>query len=381
MPKKILILYAKSGFLGHKVIADNYATLLTKNGYEVTEGDAFELDGKAEVKSGNQIYFWVIKHFPWIWRTLYFGWLKIPGAHWFKNKVLPTRFSKTQKIILDHNPDLVITTHPVATSVANYLKEKRLCKGKLFTTFSDWHTQPFHVYKNVDKYFVVTPEEKDDVIKLGFQPEQILVPGMLLSEVYYNAPSKHEARQKLNLHQDKKIILLMGGGRGWEIEHAINALAKVASHAQIIIIGGSEERKTEIEKSVSQIKDQELKINGSQNVNFEVTGFVEPSLYFAAADLLISKPGGLTSSQAFLLKLPLFATSPLPGQEDENIKYLLAKEAIFLADNNKNFTEQLENVLNNPESLVKVAQNAYKIAPRNAPQIVLETIKNALYSD
>jgi hypothetical protein len=66
MPKRILILYANSGFLRHKIIAENYATLLEKNGYDVEIADAFEVNSKAEIKAGKRLYFWLgsdeVKH-------------------------------------------------------------------------------------------------------------------------------------------------------------------------------------------------------------------------------------------------------------------------------------------------------------------------------
>src|SRR3989344_1479332 len=368
--KKILVLYAKSGFMGHMVIAQNYAALLEKAGYEVRLGDAFQLNGKTEVKTGNALYFWVIKNAPWIWQALYMGWLHIPGAHFFKNRILPTRFKQTQKFILSEKPDAIVTTHPVATSTVNYLKMKKKYTGPLFTTFSDYHTQPFHVYKGTDKFFLATPEQIDDLIKLGIPKEKAMVPGILVSEKYYNIPTKEEARKQLNLPGDKTIILVMGGGKGWGIDKTIKTLANLKNPALAIIVGGSDERRNEIEL---KIKNYESRI-----VTFQVTGFIEPSLYFAAADLLISKPGGLTSTQAFLLKLPLLATSPLPGQEDINIRYLLAKGAIALEDK-KGFSRQIDELISSPEKLREIAENAYKLAPVDAPRIVLETIKNALY--
>ena len=361
--KKALILYAKSGALGHAVIARNYAELLDANGYAAIEGDCFAIDGKAVIRGGEKIYRWWLKAAPWFWQFLYKYWTYIPGAHWFKNYLHPRLYPKPQAFILAQKPDLIIPTHPPATTIVNFLKNKKLCQSKFLTTFSDWHTQAFHVYKHVDKYLVVTPEQIDDLAHLNIAKEKIAVSGILLSQNYYRLPDKKEARPKLGLPPDKKIILAMGGGMSWQIEETIDALSKIAAPVKILIVANAELK--------NKIDSEKIQIVISS----------ELSDYFAASDLLISKPGGLTTAQAFMAKLPLLATAPLPGQEDENIKYLLSKKAIILRDINTGFTEQIEQVLSSPEMLKNTAENAYRLAPKNAPKIVLEILNDALYSD
>src|SRR3989344_8281868 len=136
---RILVLYAKSGALGHKVIADNYTELLKLKGYNVVSGGAFELDDKFEVRGQNKFYFWMLAHAPWLWRFLYDYWLYLPGAKWFKDYVHPRHYPKTAEFVIAQKPDLIITTHPVATGVVNLLKREKLYQGPLLTTFSDWH--------------------------------------------------------------------------------------------------------------------------------------------------------------------------------------------------------------------------------------------------
>lgn len=365
MSKKVLVLYAKSGFLGHKVISENITNLLKSNGYDAQSFDLFEIDNKAEVRGGNSLYFWIIDKIPFVWRAVYRYWDLIPFLKYYRNNRLPLRFPNTIKLILEQKPDILITCHNTATAVANYLKERGLYTNPLFTVFSDWHTQTFWVYKNVDKYFVVIPESKDDLINLGYKPEQVAVPGMMLAPEYYSPPTKAEARQRLGLAPDKAVILLMGGGRGWHIEKTLSSLSKLSVPAEVIVIGGSDEKKAELESFTLTLP--------KHHITFKITGFVKPIDYFASADLLISKPGGLTSSQAFLLKLPLIAVSPLPGQEDENIKYLLKKKAILVP--RSDIGGFIDELLNNRQRLHETAENAYKLAPVNAGQIILEQIK------
>lgn len=370
MSKKILVLYGVSGFLGHKVIGENYAALLKAHGHEVHLGDAFAIDGKTVIKGGEKVYFWWLKTTPWFWRFLYLRWTNLPGAHWFKRKFFPSLYKKTARFVLDLKPDIVIAAHVVASAVVSRLKEQNLYRGRLISVFSDWHMQDFWVYPGIDKYLIETQEQREVLIKKGIDHRNIHITGMLLSPAFYKLPSKDEAKKNLGIAEDKKIIIVMGGGMGWQIEKIIETLSLVEGNTQSVIITGSAPRAVEINNLIIE------KFPGAED-KFKVLGFIEPSSYFAAADLLISKPGGLTTSQAFLSKLPMLVVSPLPGQEEENIKYLIKQKAILL-ENNSSLSEQITELIKDDKKLDEAAENAYKLAPKNAPNSILEIINKEL---
>lgn len=366
MNKKVLILYAKSGFLGHKVIADNYACLLKKLGYEVHISDVFEIDHSNQIEIGNRAYFLLLQKASWLWRFLYFYWPHIPGINWARTSLFPRRLKKTQRLIINHRADLIITTHPVATGVVNYLKAKERITADLFTTFSDWHTQRFWIFPHVNKFLVPTFQHKTDLIKLGFNADQVEVTGMLLAEDFYNVLSKQEARNRLNLPQDAKVILVMGGGKGWGIEELISSLDQLRTEAYIIIVGGSDERKSQIEKRIWRHSERPSK--------FIVTSFIDPAPYFAAADLLVSKPGGLTTSQAFLLRLPILPVLPLPGQEDENMRILKNSNSILVADKDVDLAGNIDGFLSNQKKLDQVTASAFQLVPAQTPQAISQIL-------
>jgi processive 1,2-diacylglycerol beta-glucosyltransferase len=366
MNQKILILYAKSGFLGHKVIADNYASLLKKLGCEVQISDVFEIDHNNQIEIGNRAYFLLLQKISWLWRFLYFYWAHIPGLNWARTSLFPRRLKKTQQLIINQHADIIITTHPVATAVVNYLKSRGRITADLFTTFSDWHTQSFWIFPHVNKFLVATLQHKADLINLGFNADQVEVTGMLLAENFYNAPSKQEARHCLNLPQDVKVILVMGGGKGWGIEELIKSLDHLHTDAHIIVIGGSNERKVQIEKCIWR--------HTSQPSKFVVTGFIDPAPYFSAADLLISKPGGLTTSQAFLLRLPMLPVLPLPGQEDENVRILNNNNSVLVADKGVDLASNVDRFLSNQKKLEEVTSSAFQLISAQTPQAVSQII-------
>ena len=370
MPKKILILYANSGFLGHKVIAENYAALLKKNGYDVEIADVLEIDSKTEIRTGKHLYFWLLKKLPWLWRWLYHYWHYVPAFNWLRISALPRRFKRSQQLVLNFKPDIVVTTHPTATSVVNFLKVKRKITAKIYAAFSDWHTQKFWVFPNVDKYLVATWKQKEDLLRLGFSEKHISVTGILISDNYYQVPSKRRAREMLCLAQNVPVILIMGGGKGWGIESIVSELLDLPFTAQIVVIGANEERREEI--------GRHLKSSPKNSSHFRVTGFVDPSTYFHAADLLISKPGGLTTSQAFLVSLPFLPVYPLPGQEDENLEVLLGYNAVLPLGKSLNLVAQINCFLSDRTYLHKVSAAALHLAPFKAREKILGLVSKEL---
>ncbi len=370
MAYKILILYVRSGFLGHRIIAENYSSLLNKLGYQVQINDIFKVEGSKQIEIGNKTYFLLLRKISWLWRLLYYYWHHIPGANWVRLLVLPRCFRKTQQFVIDQRADLIISTHPIATSVVNHLKAKRLITTELLVTFSDWHTQRFWTFPFVNKYLVATSEQMTDLVDIGYKKDQIVVTGMLLSEHFYTELNKNEARLSLDLPLDKKVILVMGGGKGWRVEEHIVSLGQLKTTAYIIVIGGSEERKTQIENYVREYV--------SRPARFVVTGFVDTAPYFVAADLLVSKLGGLTTSQAFLRRLPVLPVSILPGQEDENLKFLKKSNSVLSTDKREDLAVIVDDLLSDQTKLEETSTAAFNLVTSQTPQVIHKIITSIL---
>lgn len=370
MANRILILYAKSGFLGHKIIAENYASLLKRQGYSVLINDVFKIERGNQIELGNRTYFLFLRKAPWLWRLLYYYWHYIPGADWARTSLLPRRFRKTQQWVIDQGADLIISTHPIATSVVNLLKAKRLISTKLIATFSDWHTQRFWIFPHVNKFLVATSQQMTALIDMGYRKDQIEVTGMLLATHFYSELNKNEARSSLGLPQDIKVILVMGGGKGWRIEELIVSLSRLKTIAYIVVIGGSKERKTQIESYIWKYIPRPTR--------FVVTGFVDTAPYFVAADLLVSKLGGLTTSQAFLRRLPVLPVSILPGQEDENLKFLKKNNSVLVTDKGEDLAVIVDNLLSDQRKLEETSESAIKLVTLHTPQVIPKIITSIL---
>ena len=157
---RAVVLYACTGSLGHRVLAENYAEFLKSVGVEAMAVDVLQLDNRSTFRRYSKLYFWVLRFVPCMWRWLYRHWRMVPGIDVFRRDVLPRRFKVTQQLLCSAKPDLVISTHPVSTGIVSHLKKKGRIASPLWTTFSDWHVQPFWMFPEVNRYLVPLAQQR-----------------------------------------------------------------------------------------------------------------------------------------------------------------------------------------------------------------------------
>src|SRR6185369_2077620 len=245
-------------------------------------------------------------------RCLYGGWTRVPGINFIRRWVLPRRFKKTQALLLTERPDLVLSTHPIATAVADFLKAREVLVAPLWVAFSDWHIQSFWVFPNVGRYLVPIATQLKTLEKSGVAAETVSVVGMLLSQPYYTQNKTREAaREELQISKSSNVVVIMGGGKGWALEQMIDGMRKVQAHC--IVIAGSEKRKSELQQHLRKKK---------HSGDWTILGWVDPIPYLIASDLVIAKPGGLTTAEVLHLKKPLILCEAMPGHEEENGRVL-----------------------------------------------------------
>lgn len=276
-------------------------------GIEVVSVDVFRRDDNKKLEWWLATYFWLLKFAPGLWRFLYDRWSAVPGIRFVRNHVLPRRFKSTQSVLLSAAPDLVLSTHPVATAIADFLKRRRTLRSCLWVAFSDWHLQPFWMFPSVDQYLVPIDWQRDELEKSGTPRNKVTVVGMLLDTKYYERMTKEAARAELNLKTDTTVILAIGGGKGWALELVIDAIKD--TQATCIIVGGSEGRRQELERYIARQR---------YLGDWHILGWVDTLKYLIAADVVIAKPGGLTTAEALHLRKPLILCGAMPGHEEEN---------------------------------------------------------------
>ena len=273
---------------------------------------------------------------------------------------------KLLTLLKEYNPDVVISTHPFGSQMVSYLKRKELVSCKLATIITDFapHEQWLvgHVY--TDYIFVSHEKMRQELIDTDNIPEdKIFATGIPLSNKFLKHYNKKTIMENFSLDPNKKVILFFGGGEfGLGREKTIKILQSFIQNStdyQIVAISGKNEKmKTEFEKLV--------KLEKAEN-KVLVLGFTHqvPEL-MSISDLVVTKPGGLTTTESLASGLPIIAINPIPGQEEENAMFLeQAGVAIWLRKND-DYNTIIKNLLNDSQKLKDMKINTKLLAKRNS---------------
>jgi processive 1,2-diacylglycerol beta-glucosyltransferase len=227
------------------------------------------------------------------------------------NRLLALRM---EKLVTRENPKIVLCTHPFPLEVICYLKKKRKLNLKIISLLTDFAPHSFWIRDGAD-YYIVPNEDLIYEMKWKGVPQDKIFPfGIPIDERFSLNYDKDSIRKTLGL-KNKTTLLLMGGSLGMgELKEVFADLISSSLDIQLIAICGNNKKlKESLEASASSKHGRSIVLGYTREV---------PSL-MAASDLLITKPGGLTVSEAMTMGLPIAVISPIPGQERQNARYLI----------------------------------------------------------
>lgn len=373
--KKILIFYGSYGG-GHLSAANSIKEHLNESypNIEVQLIDCIQYINKAINKISTTAYNEMAKKAPWAWGKIYSKSQSGPLAHFTtsSNKIMAL---KLKKLILQENPDLIISTHPFATQMCAYLKKKESITVKLATVLTDYapHDQWLVFSEYCEYFFVAHDEMKSALIEKGIPESKVFATGIPLSNRFLMHYNKDEILQSLELKTGKTTILFFAGGKfglGKSNTYKIlRTLAEQFSNIQVIAISGKNEKmQREFTNIVEETETQEnIKV-------LEYTNMV-PQL-MTVSDLVITKPGGLTVTESLASGLPIIIINPIPGQEEENAEFLEKSGVGIWLKKDINLEEFLGNLFETKTTLKDMKIRARLLAKKNSTKDICKILLN-----
>ena len=369
----ILIFYASYGG-GHLNAAKSIYEYILNN-YEnnhIELIDCMKYVNKTVEKVTTTAYREAAKKAPWVWGRIYNDSQKGPLAHLStrSNKIMAI---KLLKLLREKKPDLIISTHPFSSQMCTYLKRKGKVSAKIATIMTDFapHDQWLVGSESTDYFFVANDKMKDYLMKKNIADKKIFVTGIPLSGRFLQKYDRKEILDNYQLEDGKRNILFFGGGefglgksRTFEI---LDSLIKASKDMQMIAIAGKNEKmKTKFDEIVE-------KSDATKRV--KVLSFTNqvPEL-MSISDLVVTKPGGMTTTESLASGLPMIIINPIPGQEEENAEFLEGKGVGIWIKKDDNVSEILTNLFSHPNKLNEMKNNAILLGHPNSTKDICDIL-------
>ena len=220
--------------------------------------------------------------------------------------------------ITENGYDTVVAPHVFPSETVTRILRKHPEAARLKTYFigTDYAYPPFLHDTELDHYFIPHPDLVDSFVKEGVPRHKLVPLGIPVSSAFLTKVEKGEARRRLGLPEEGKILLVMTGSMGFGNTEALveNLLRRIPADTQILVMGGNNTRMKE-----------RLRARYGSEPRLRVLDFTrEVSLYMDASDILFTKPGGLSSTEAAAKGIPFLHTDPIPGWEEDNIRFFHA---------------------------------------------------------
>ncbi len=369
---KILIIHTNAG-AGHRRAAEAVyeAVLQDFHEIEVKIVDTLEYTTPLLKKVYPATYVILVRYFSWLWKFFYyycnFKFME-KFNHWLRHQLMLTQKGNFMELIQSEAPDLIFTTHYLPNDYLSIMKAKGQFEGFVATCLTDYEPHLMWKDSGIDRYFVANEAMLTEMKRLDFPLEKVKISGIPVHKEFTIAEDKIKLREKLGLKPDQFTILLASGGFGLgPVKALAREITKIQQPVQVLVVCG---HNVELKKQVEQ------EIKGSIH-SFRLFEFVKNiHELMSASELLISKPGGLTTTEAMAKGLPMLIYQPIPGQETANCKMLLQHQAALELKEIADLPQIVMKLLDHPEKLQTLQENMKALGrPQAALEIVAEMKK------
>lgn len=353
---------------GHNATAKAIGDMLISKGAEVKIIDTYEYVNKVVQKAIDKGYILSIKHTKELYRLGYrfaedYGSGRVINHLNLINLMNIIGVSKFSDILYEYSPDVIVCTHVFAAQLINELKKRNLTDVFTIGIITDYTIHPY--WENVpfiNKIVLASPLLEYRAIKRGISKECLLSYGIPVNPKFNENISKEIACKELGIEISKPTVLLMGGGLGYgKYLKTIKKLCKMDIDMQLLVVCGSNK------KQFDDIQFYLSRYTGS--IKIYLYGFVNNvDIMMSVSDCIITKPGGLTVSEALVKKLPLILIKPIPGQEERNTEFLLNSGVALKSSSTYDVDECVYQLLRNDVQRERMCETMNLLIPKNATE-------------
>jgi processive 1,2-diacylglycerol beta-glucosyltransferase len=356
--KRVLVLSA-SGGAGHLRAAEavERAVALEDPRATVRHLDVLTLAGRAFRDAYSKGYLALVNRAPAVWAYLYDRLDRPARRHPLPLRRLLNRWNtrRLRREVRAFAADAVVATHFLPAEVLAAERRRGRLASRLGVVVTDVDVHRLWIHAGVDRYFVARDEAAALLEAVGTDAARIEVTGIPVDPRFTVPVERAALRRERGLPADGPVVLLLGGGFGvGPIQQMAARLESARRPARIVVVAGRNER---LRQSLA----------AAAGPRTTVLGFTsEIDEWMAAADLLVTKPGGLTTSEALARGLPMVLVNPIPGQEQRNSDALLEAGAAVRVGSLEVLAWKVDGVLGDPARLATLRAAAARIARPDA---------------
>jgi len=370
MAKRVLLLYI-SEHSGHHCASISIEKALHNldSEIETLNLNSFNHTNPILEKVINQAYMGVVKRRPEIWDYLYDNPAVLRNTQRLRQIFHKFNTGKFKSLLDDFSPDAIVCTQAFPCGMIADYKNTYGFDAPLVGVLTDYAPHSYWIYNNVDRYIVPSEETGGKLIENGIEPHRILPFGIPIDQKFsLNRKNDDEIRIANGLDPRKPCVLIMGGTQGLgPIKEITRSLERSSADAQFIIVCGTNKRLFRWLKRRT-FKKKTMVISYADNVDE----------LMQISDLVITKPGGITTAEALAKALPMLIVNPLPGQEAMNTRYLLKEGVALKAESPDDVFVILEELLYNKSKLLDMSRKAAALSKPSSStdvaRLILELI-------
>jgi len=367
--KKVLILSAPFGS-GHASVAQALEEVFVKKypNIEVRVADVMDFAFKIFKESIPKAYLIISSKAPLLYKWIYKFHKKV-SRHKILNKLSDSMLkgSEFADFIKEFNPNFIISTNPLPMHLVSISKEENIINVPSANVCTDFGFHTFWYNPDVNYYFVATEGIKRRFVKRGVGKDSILVTGIPVKERFKKECNKSQILSSLGFSENIPVLLIVGGKMSYEkLYKVINNLK--GKNVQFIIVAGRDKELYE------QLQESEIKDNPA----VRIFGFIDNlDELMSISDLILTKAGGVTVAECFVKSLPMVINDIVPGQEEDNVKYVVLSKVGFECKNQKKCAKIILDLFMG-NKIKELKENIKKLAKPNAAEDIVDFIVSKL---
>jgi processive 1,2-diacylglycerol beta-glucosyltransferase len=266
------------------------------------------------------------------------------------------------RLLREYQPDFIVCTHFLPAEIVSWLRAKERLASRQAIVVTDFDVHAMWLVHHYEQYFVAIDEARVYLEALGIPVSKVTVTGIPIDPVFAKRKNKLEMRQKHGLNNERITILLSAGGFGvGSVEPLIASLKAIEHKVQVVAIcGRNDELRKRLLKSANNLA-------AAGNLLIHPVGYTqEMDEYMSASDIVLGKPGGLTTSEGLAKGLAFVVVNPIPGQEERNSDHLLEAGVAIRCNNLPTLSYKLNHLLADSNRLARMQTASRKLGRPDA---------------